>query len=79
MGILFWNSVVPSFDGIVLRAATFHVMILSDFTGSAFMGIFCNAGAVFRGGGDIGLSVDMTNGCSLLFLVLILGSTAKRF
>ena len=60
MGILFWNSVVPSFEGIVRRAATFHVIIFRLFDGFS---VDCWRGGCFlRRGGDIGTLVDMTGG-----------------
>ena len=57
IGTLFWNSVVPSFDGIVRRAATFHVIIFNVFT--AFSGSSEGGAGLFRSGGDMGVLVDI--------------------
>src|SRR5579859_7034283 len=60
MGTLFWNSVVPSLEGIVRRAATFQVIILRSF---GVEGEDEESGRDFlRRGGDIGTQVDIVLG-----------------
>ena len=59
MGILFWNSEVPSLDGIVRRAATFHVRIVrvlgaAEEEGAGDIGI-----DFLRRGGEMGMWVDI--------------------
>lgn len=52
---LFWNSVVPNFDGIVRRAATFHVIIFNVFTG---LSTSSRGAGLFRRG-YMGVSTDI--------------------
>ena len=74
MGTVFWNSAVLSLEGMVRRAATFHVNIRNDLESSIDGGI-CNDS--FRSGGEIGtFRSDMSGLQQPLFWNLLCGAVS---
>jgi hypothetical protein len=55
IGILFWNSVVPSLEGMVRSAATFHVSIRRVLDDSMDGG---DGNDFFRRGGEMGTFIS---------------------